>query len=165
MNGMPPGGVGGVPMGMGAGGGAGGAAEGGAEAAGKGSKVAKAKESSSNKYKRVAGGKSWEDETLAEWPESESPPGKTTPSKTFFWFPPEAKFVFCYCCLWYSRWSDVRHPKNTAMPSIQVRYPPCIRHLNFPRIIRCVISGHSLYNFLFVRWCGRRRQNNGGYGV
>lgn len=41
-----------------------------ADAGGK-AKVAKAKEASSNKFKRVAGGKSWEDETLAEWPESE----------------------------------------------------------------------------------------------
>lgn len=64
MNGMMPG----QGMDMGAAVAGGGAAA--AAAAGK-DKVAKAKAASSNKFKRVAGGKSWEDETLAEWPESE----------------------------------------------------------------------------------------------
>lgn len=67
MNGMMPGGPG-VGTDMAA---AGGGAEGAAAAAGGKEKVAKAKAESSNKFKRVAGGKSWEDETLAEWPESE----------------------------------------------------------------------------------------------
>ncbi|CAN0597618.1 unnamed protein product, partial [Ectocarpus sp. 12 AP-2014] len=52
-----------------AGGGAAAAAA--AAAAGGKDKVAKAKAESSNKFKRVAGGKSWEDETLAEWPEND----------------------------------------------------------------------------------------------
>lgn len=65
MNGMIPGQ--GMDMGMGAVGGGGAAAHGGKDK----DKVAKAKAASSNKFKRVAGGKSWEDETLADWPESE----------------------------------------------------------------------------------------------
>lgn len=75
MNGALPG----VGMGMGAMGGAvpgtveaAAAAAAAADTGGKAEKVAKAKAASSNKFKRVAGGKSWEDETLAEWPESES---------------------------------------------------------------------------------------------
>lgn len=61
MNGMMPG----QGMDMGA-------AAAAAAAAGGKEKVAKAKAASSNKFKRVAGGKSWEDETLADWPESEN---------------------------------------------------------------------------------------------
>lgn len=66
MNGMVPGG--GMDMGAAGAGGAGAGA--GTAAGGKAAKVAQAKAASSNKFKRVAGGKSWEDETLAEWPES-----------------------------------------------------------------------------------------------
>lgn len=70
MDGMMPGGPGvGTDMTAGVGGGAVGAAA--AASAGGKEKVAKAKAASSNKFKRVAGGKSWEDETLADWPESE----------------------------------------------------------------------------------------------
>lgn len=68
MNGMMPGGPG---VGMDMASAAGGGPEGAAAAAGGKEKVAKAKAASSNKFKRVAGGKSWEDETLADWPESE----------------------------------------------------------------------------------------------
>lgn len=71
MNGMMPG-QGGMDMGMGAAGGGGASAAAAAAAVGGKEKVAKAKAASSNKFKRVAGGKSWEDETLAEWPESEN---------------------------------------------------------------------------------------------
>lgn len=78
MNGMVPG----VGMGMGVEGMAGAemaaAATGEESGSSKGAKdkVAKAKELSANKFKRVAGGKSWEDETLADWPESKSGGGE-----------------------------------------------------------------------------------------
>lgn len=69
---MMQGGPGGAGMDMGGAAAGGGADGAGAEAAAGGKeKVAKAKAASSNKYKRVGGGKTWEDETLAEWPESE----------------------------------------------------------------------------------------------
>ena len=74
MNGMmDPNAPGGMMGGMGAmmPGAAGAGAGAAAAAGGLKSKVEKAKQESSNKFKRVAGGKSWEDETLAEWPESE----------------------------------------------------------------------------------------------
>lgn len=44
----------------------------GAEGGKKGGK-GKGKATTSSKFKRVAGGKSWEDDTLADWPESEFP--------------------------------------------------------------------------------------------
>ncbi|CAN0418822.1 unnamed protein product [Ectocarpus sp. 8 AP-2014] len=70
MNGMMPGGPGPGMGGSAAGSGTEGGAAAAAAASGK-DKVAKAKAESSNKFKRVAGGKSWEDETLAEWPEND----------------------------------------------------------------------------------------------
>lgn len=56
-------------------GGEGGTAATGTEAGeGEGGKAkGKDKEAGSNKFKRVAGGKSWQDETLADWPDSECP--------------------------------------------------------------------------------------------
>lgn len=67
-----PGDPGAVDSDVGGAAGAGSGAKGGAAAGAEGTKdkVAKAKAASSNKFKRVGGGKTWEDETLADWPES-----------------------------------------------------------------------------------------------
>lgn len=68
-SGMEPGGeAGGAGPGAQGGSGSGGVAPAAGSTA---AAIAKAKAESSNKFKRVAGGKSWEDETLAEWPDSE----------------------------------------------------------------------------------------------
>lgn len=45
---------------------------GGTEAAAMGGKGKQPTDSGAKAFKRVAGGKSWKDETLADWPESES---------------------------------------------------------------------------------------------